>query len=224
MSSRQLRARLGRLERSVGETKSQGRRLAFEFPIDPELAKALLDDWKRLGEIDHEHYWERLRTGNRDDDTPEQIALRERIAQNAKTINCPPSYGLKEFLDDQLTLWALGKAKEDLWSWEKEFFIDNLEDVDAERAQLCARTEAFKQTPEGQARFRLEELLKKRGWKSPAEHEEIERLMNQYPEPLHHPRNFLARPRPSLEELREDANRDRRIAEEKRSARSKPAS
>jgi hypothetical protein len=48
--------------------------------------------------------------------------------------------------------------------------------------------------------------------------------MNQYPEPLHHPRNFLARPRPSLEELREDANRDRRIAEEKRSARSKPAS
>ena len=95
MSSRQLRARLDRLERSVGETKSQGRRLAFEFPIDPELAKALLDDWKRLHEIDHEHFGERLRTSNRDDDTPEEIALRERIAQNAKTINCPPSYGLK---------------------------------------------------------------------------------------------------------------------------------
>ena len=167
MSSRQLRARLDRLERSVGETKSQGRRLAFEFPIDPELAKALLDDWKRLHEIDHEHFGERLRTSNRDDDTPEEIALRERIAQNAKTINCPPSYGLKEFLDDQLTLWALGKAKEDLWSWEKEFFIDNLEDVDAERAQLCARTEAFKQTSEGQARFRLEKLLKKRWMEKP---------------------------------------------------------
>ena len=121
-------------------------------------------------------------------------------------------------LDDQLTLWALGKAKEDLWSWEKEFFIDNLEDVDAERAQLCARTEAFKQTSKGQARFRLEKLLKKDGWKSPAEHEEIERLMNQYPEPLHHPKNLLlCNRRPSLEELRENANRDRRIAEEKRS-------
>ena len=119
-------------------------------------------------------------------------------------------------LDDQLTLWALGKAKEDLWSWEKEFFIDNLEDVDAERAQLCARTEAFKQTSKGQARFRLEKLLKKDGWKSPAEHEEIERLMNQYPEPLHHPKNLLlCNRRPSLEELRENANRDRRIAEEK---------
>jgi len=121
----------------------------------------MLDDWERLCEIEHEHFRERLRTGNRDDDTPEEIALRERIAQNAKTINCPPSYGLNEFLDDEQTLFAIGRAKEDLFPWQEEFFIDNLEDVDAERAQLVARMEAFKQTPEGQARFRLKELVKK---------------------------------------------------------------
>ena len=217
MSSRQLRARLDRLERSVGETKSQRRKLAFEFPIDPELAKAMLDDRDRL--------CERLRTGNGDDDAPEDIALRERIAQNAKTINCPPSYGLKEFLDDELTLRALGRgSKENLFPGEEEFFIDNLEDIDAERAQLCARTEAFKQTPEGQARFRLKELIENYGWKSSAEHEEIERLMNQYPKSMYHPSDLLwCNWWPSREELRERAKRDRHIAEEKSSARSKPA-
>jgi len=221
MSSRQLRARLDRLERSVGETKFKGRRLTFEFPIDPELAKALLDDRERLCEQNTvERLRERLRTGNWDDDTPEEIALRERIAQNAKTINCPPSYGLKEFLDDEQTLFAIGRAKEDLFPWQEEFFIDNLKD--AEKAQLCARMEAFKQTPEGQARFRLKKLIENHGWQSPAEHEEIEHLMNRYPESMYHPSDLLWCNRwPSREALRDKAKRDRYITEEKRSARSK---
>lgn len=226
MTVRQLRARLDRLERSVGETKLQERRLAFEFPIDPELAKTMLDDWECLCGLDTvERFRKRLRTGNWDDDTPEEIALRERIAQNAKTINCPPSYGLKEFLDDEQTLFAIGGTKENLFPWQEEFFIDNLEDVDAERAQLFARMEAFKQTREGQARFRLKELVEKYEWKSPAEHEEIERLMNQYPESLYHPKDLLwCNQWPSREMLREKARRDRDFTEKNKTARSKPAS
>ena len=121
-------------------------------------------------------------------------------------------------MNDSDTLQALNDDKEKLLLGQEDFFIGNLEDVEAEKAQLTARMEAFKYTPEGQARSRLEKLLSKSGWKSPAEYEEIERLMNQYHEPLYPTDFFSHKWWPSLEELREDAKRDRRIVEEKRSA------
>ena len=230
MSLRHLEARIARLERAMAETKTRGRRLAFEFPIEPELANAIWDDWKRLEDLEMTPVSDQdstprfvARVLKNVPNTSEEIALRERIAERAKTIHCPPCYRLKEFLDDDETLPALLRGKENLLFWQHEFFIDNLDDVDAEKAQIVARMEAYKQTAEGQARFRLEKLLKKSGWKSEAEHKEIERLMEQYPEPLHHPSNPFPVWRPSLETLREDAERDRRIAERNKEQRYKLA-
>jgi hypothetical protein len=168
VSIRQLQARLERLERAVSERKVQGRIVTFEFPIDPELAKAIWNDVKRLFVLDMMPVSGPgtmprcvARILDEASDTPEEIALRERIAERAKTIPCPPCYGLREFLDDTKTLPALVRGKDDLLPGQHDFFIDNLEDVDAEKAQVAARMEAFKQTPEGQARFRLKELLDK---------------------------------------------------------------
>jgi hypothetical protein len=211
MNILRLEVRLRRLERALKEGKlPERKKLPSAFLIESKLAKALWTDCERLAKFDTlQRAMKGLSTNNYDDDTPEEIKLRNRIRRNAKKIKCPASYGLKEFLDDQETLWASKRDKDDLLPGQEEFFIDDLEDAD--KAQLVARMEAYKQTSEGQARFRLEELLEKHGWKSVAEHEEIALLMQQYPEPLQHPSSFIygLAPRPSLQQLKAEAERDR---------------
>jgi len=86
MTSRQLRARLARLEQSAKskKVKVEERKLPFEFPIDPALAKAIKEDYDHLTE-DYDHPWR--------NDAPEHRALRARIDENTKTITFLPSYG-----------------------------------------------------------------------------------------------------------------------------------
>jgi hypothetical protein len=60
---------------------------------------------------------------------------------------------------------------------------------DAAEAQAIARIEGFNQTPEGRARARIRELDSRLGWKSPAEHSELDGLLKRYPEPWCHPKD-----------------------------------
>ena len=108
------------------------------------------------------------------------------------------------------------KKKEDLLPWRQQFFLGNVDDIDDLEAQSIARAEAFKQTPEGRGRLRLEELLRARRWKSAAEHDEIERLLKLYPEPWQHPdwpfTSNSRSPRNTPDQRKADAERDQRIA------------
>jgi hypothetical protein len=164
MTIKQLRARLGRLEQSakLNEAKVEEGKLRFDFPIDPALAKAILDEYEFLQEVKFSRGFRRV-----DPDTPEESLARARIVELAKAISCPPRYGFNEFWNDHERVTRL-------------FWKDAM--TDAEEAQVRARMEAFKQSPEGRARIRLD-ALEKPGLLSPAEYEEMERLLKLYPEP-----------------------------------------
>jgi len=97
-------------------------------------------------------------------------AIRERIAERAKTISCPPSYGLREFWIDN------DRVPEYLFEIEEE-------EEKVQMAEAKVRMEAFKQSPEGRARIRLHELENGPGLRTAAEREEIDRLLKLYPEP-----------------------------------------
>ncbi len=87
MSTRQLRARLNRLEKTSMPTAAKS-----GFRIDPALAKAIRDDQKRLDELQHS------RTGA---PSEEELMLRARIDRMADTIVCPPSYGAWQAREDK---------------------------------------------------------------------------------------------------------------------------
>lgn len=167
MTFKQLRARIDRVERLVksNEAKVAERKLPFEFPIDPALAKALRDDHKRVAELQNARPM--LSQINDTDVTEEERMLRQRIAERANTISCPAGYGFKERWDD-------------LESY-------SIEDVGAEEeAQLIARIAAFDQSPEGRARARIKSLTFMHSLSS-AEESELDRLLTLYPEPWCHP-------------------------------------
>lgn len=195
MSTRRLRARLDRLMQSANSTTEENKARACDFTIDPALAEALRDDRKRLDELDPPALWLRLikprRTGEEEEE--EVRMLRARIAERASTISCPPSYGIKECRDDERRLRDEDKVKYS----------------DAEKAQLVARIEAFNQTPEGCARAHIRELRFKLGWKSQAEHSELERLITLYPDPDMDPNDLMK----DAEKRRRDAESDQRIFE-----------
>jgi hypothetical protein len=204
MTIKQLRARLGRLEQSakLNDAKVEQRKLPFDFPIDPALAKAIRDDCRHLKELEGDRHELFMRRYIRcDPDPPEERAVQARIAEQAKTISCSPCYGFNEFWDDDRRLASLKTVK----------------DADAEEAQVIARMEAFKQTPEGRARIRLDELESADRWRTAAEHEEIERLIKLYPEPWHDPKSrllpYALSIRGTPEERKRKAERDRRAAE-----------
>src|SRR5262249_45376997 len=101
MSIRQLRKRLDRLARSAKwkEVKGEERKILFNFPLDPAVVKAMSDDLDQLRgrEGQYVDYWRGPFHPDypdiRDPETPEMRVIRERIAERAKTIGCPPSYG-----------------------------------------------------------------------------------------------------------------------------------
>src|SRR5262249_34936221 len=183
MSTRQLRARLDRLEQSAKRITEKSKDRSFDFSIDPALANALRDDRKRLDELERARpdFMSRWRTNA--PDSPEERMLRERIAERAKTISCPAGYGFNEVWDDRVRLLAR-QNDEELPPWIAH--LTPLDDV--EEAQAMARIEAFDQSPEGRARARIRELGQK--WrKTPAEHSELDGLLTRYPEPHCHPKD-----------------------------------
>jgi site-specific DNA-cytosine methylase len=167
MSIRQLRTRLDRLARSakLKEGKGEERKVPFNFALDPALVKAMSDDWDQLNKLKLPHPVYGIWAPG--PDTPEQRAVRERIAERAKTINCPPSYGFKEFWVDA--------------DWLSE--VTREPRSKSEKAEAKVRMEAFKESPEGRARIRLHELENAPGLITAAECEEIDRLLKLYPEP-----------------------------------------
>ena len=114
---------------------------SYDFPIDPAVVQELQDEYGFLFEVKFPwfNHWT-----NGERRTPEEIQTRGRIAALASTIHCPPSYGFPQYWDDH----KIRRAREA---------------GDPIRAQAIARMEAYKQTPEGRARFRFR-LLRKWRW------------------------------------------------------------
>jgi hypothetical protein len=216
MSTRRLRARLDRLTQPANSTMGENKDRACDFTIDPALAKALRYDRKRLDELQgaRPFRWPPTNEG----ETEEERTLRARIVERARTISCPAGYGSNEVLDDQVRLSAL-QSKTELPPWFSHLAQNDVEDPDAEEAQLIARIEAFNQTPEGRAQNRINELvIRSLRWMSPAEHSELDSLLTLYPEPLIHPKDpmrdaYVAWRRAALGDRKLAAQQDKLLAE-----------
>ena len=180
MNIKQLRARLDRLERLVklNEAKVDKRKLPFEFPIDPALAKALRDDRRRYLVLLKKRYapseFGPLTTTER----KEGCRVQARIAERARTISCPAGYRLKEVENDKARLSELHYKRLSPPSCGGGSLTDA---EDAEEEQLMARVEAFNLTPEGRAESRVTQL-ELRAWLNAAEQNELDRLRALYPE------------------------------------------
>jgi hypothetical protein len=170
MSTRRLRARLDRLEKTplpVG--------VRSDFRIDPAVAKVLRDDSRRVNEL-------RRNRGYIGARSEEEAMLRARIDRMADTIVCPASYGA----------W---QAREDARLMSEREIIAN----DAKHAQLAARIAVFNRTPEGRARERIMELEDKK-WESldaffrglrPEDQKEVDFLKTLYPDLPPDPNDFM---------------------------------
>ena len=171
MSLNQTRVRLARLERLAqsDDVKVENKKLSLESPIDPELVKAITDEYDFIEEVFTSRAGRWRGPLATDPETPEEIQARARIAELAKTIGCPPCYGFVEYWKDDTRL--------------HEKIDDN------EKAQVKVRMEIFWHSPEGQARIRLDRLENGPGLIDPAGFKEIERLLKLYPEPWANPTN-----------------------------------
>src|SRR5262249_25165933 len=161
MNTRRLRARLDRLTRSVNSTTGQEKNRTCDFIIDPALAKALRDDYNRIWEVGYERDTSRT-TGHLPPPPGTEDMLRARVAERATTIGCPAEYRITEVRNDEKRLdeWPRGT-------------LNDAED--AEEAQLTARVEAFRYSPEGRARERIGDLqLQSFFGLSAAEQEELD--------------------------------------------------
>ena len=138
MTTRQLRARLNRIERK--------RKLvapAAEFAVDPFLAKVLRDDERRLEELDPYPSPE----------SEEASKLREGIFVLARIIGCPLGYTDNQACRDRDRLDELGRKRR-----SSRGPLSGAED--AEEAQLRARLTAFdvRQEPDDRGWWRLSDL------------------------------------------------------------------
>jgi hypothetical protein len=189
MSTRSFRARLDRLEQSADRADGQERDPAPNFTIDPEAAKALRDDVARKKVLFQKQMGGPLSSV----EIEEEGLLRLRIAERARAIACPPDYGAKECETDSDRLIKVRARRNSPPSRGGDTLS---EAEDAKEAQLIARIEAFRQTPEGLARDRIHELTcKKRGVPcklSSAEQIERDRLQLPFPEPTIDLDNALA--------------------------------
>lgn len=172
MSTKQIRARLERLEliaKSKRTEEEEEKKLPFDFPIDPKVVQEIDDEHEFLKQVKSPFCdgWRRESPA-----TPEEIETRARIAALARAIGCPPCYGFKEYWDDEDRLTNLHRPRPSK----------------AESAQAQARMEAYKASPEGQARLRLDYLENGSGLLTPTTYEEMERLIKLYPEPWAQPK------------------------------------
>ena len=185
MSTRSLRARLDRLAQRGDKNKQEDNDPFSHFTVDPELANALRDDRKMLNEIESKAGRAFRRPFTTEPDTEEERMLRVRIAERASTIKCPAGYGFNAFQDDKVRLYYLNQKPP---RWFEDLKLNGVKDPDAKEAQLIARIEAFKQTPEGRARARIWELQME-ACVSEGELNELEALLALYPEPDSHPKD-----------------------------------
>jgi hypothetical protein len=222
MTVKQLRARIDRLERSfkLDEAKVDERKLPFEFPIDPALVKALRNDRKRYYELLKKsfapHEFGPLTATER----KEGCMVLARIAETARTISCPAGYGLKEVNNDKARLTTLFRKRLSPPSCGGGTLNDA---EDAEEAQLMARVEVFNQTAEGRARERIHQLqFRSFRWISPAEQDELDRLLMLYPDLRYDPdRPLTDMGKVFREAQRKAENESRKRMEEGRLAREK---
>jgi hypothetical protein len=196
MRTKQLRSRLTKLERAPkpSEEKEETKKDPFGFAIEPDVLEAMDTDFERLNKLILDSYLN-MKGGYCPIEAPECHELRARIAERAKTIKCPPSYGFKEhWMDDSKC--SLSKLS---WNLPHE-----------EKLQARVRMEVFRQTPEGQTRLRIVTLEK--GLLGHAEYEELIQLLKVYPEPWINPifTTLVAhtRERLSLKNLKERTERD----------------
>jgi hypothetical protein len=148
--------------------------------VDAVVANALREDYHRLTE-----FQKSVHPGRRDKLSPAEIeeesTLRARIADRAREIGCSKGYGPKQERNDESRLHALHCKRISPPCCGGGTLSA---DVSAEEAQLLARTLAFRESPEGLARRRILELRLatfSRG-PTPAEQDELDRLLKLYPD------------------------------------------
>jgi hypothetical protein len=147
------------------------------FTIDIAVAKALRDDYHRLGELQRKKCGDPLSA----EEVEEESKLRARIGDSARAIVCPAGYGLKQAQKDSNRLHQLYCKRISPPSCGGGALPD-AEDV--EEAQLRARVAAFDESPEGCARYRIRDLEMQdfRGGRSAAEQNELNSLRTLYPD------------------------------------------
>jgi hypothetical protein len=149
------------------------------FTIDHAVAKALRDDYHRLGELERKKCGDPLSAA----EVEEESKLRARIDDRARAIECPAGYGLKQAQKDSNRLHQLYCKRISPPSCRGGALPDA---EDTEEAQLRARVAAFDESPEGCARRRIRELEMQdfRGGRSAAEQNEFDSLRTLYPDLL----------------------------------------
>src|SRR6202048_3069612 len=157
------------------------------FTIDNAVAKALRDDYHRLGELERKKCGDPLSAA----EVEEESKLGERIADRARAIGCQAGYGLKQAQKDSNRLHQLYCKRISPPSCGGGALPDA---EDAEEAQLRARVAAFDESPEGCARRRIRDLEMQdfRGGRSADEQNELDSLRTLYPDLPPDPDDSLA--------------------------------
>ena len=150
---------------------------AGAFTVADAVAKALRDDYQRLGELVRKKCSDALSAA----EVEEELRLRARIEDRAGAIGCPAGYGLKQAQKDSNRLHELYCKRISPPSYGGGALS---EAQDAEEAQLRARLAAFEESPEGCARRRIRDLEMQDfgAGRSPAEQSELETLRTLYPD------------------------------------------
>ena len=151
-----------------------------KFAVDPAIARALRDDLQRLDELVRKKYASNgVPLTNAD--VKEQAEIRARVAEAATSIRCPAGYDTRQARNDRDRLHKLSCKRMSPPSCGGGVLND---EEDAEEAQLMARMEAFKLTPEGRARDRIFELLLRSTRLLDNERSELDSLQKLYPNPV----------------------------------------
>ena len=147
------------------------------FTIDNAVAKALRDDYHRLGELVRKKCGDPLSAA----EVEEESRLRARIGDRARAIGCPAGYGLKQAQKESNQLHQLYCKRISPPSCGGGALPDA---EDAEDVQLRARVAAFDESPEGCARRRIRDLEMQdfRAGRSAAEQNELDNLRTLYPD------------------------------------------
>lgn len=148
MSARQLRARLTKLERAVKPSDP------IIGTIDPIYGVVIYPDAEASEALYSSMGQSEINSA--------------KLIERAKAIKCPPSYGFKEY-------------------WEDESLFRNFDTKYNDLCEAELRMEVFKNSPEGQARLRIHELDKS-GRLDQAEYEEMIQLLKIYPEGWNNPK------------------------------------
>lgn len=140
----------------------------FGFDIDPLVARAIRDDWKRA-----KFLWA-LGAGRPQGSEKEIAECEARVRKRGETLTCPPGYTALQAKKDGRRLLEFYNSRDKLSPEE-----------DAQEAHIAARVAAYEASPEPEARSRIAwldwEVISKRGL-SAAEQSELDELRKRYPE------------------------------------------